>query len=325
MNRLIPVLGLVLASVAFAPAQSGGRAEKIKHRQEGTPWILRKAIEVAPKLTYVGSRTVEFRREGKTERYTEIVTKDGDNLRIEFPSGSKYVGQIIVEGKDERRHFFPDKNEIQILPPRREEAISRLARMIKRPGRFVLSSAEGEVIAGNQTTQVIVSDQNGNVMQRLFISRAGLLLKREMFDAVGTPVGGFEFTNIDLSPKITAGLFRLDRKGAKVVRPSDLLRTAAQEGGFIFAMLKPSTGYNLMFSRTTKADGNDLLMQFYGQDGMRLSLFQVKSDVSSQQLSEFAHDLQVYSWKSRGNTFILVGNQDVGVLKKLSRSVVYGN
>ncbi|CAN5415228.1 hypothetical protein BH11ARM1_BH11ARM1_04470 [soil metagenome] len=325
MNRLIPVLGLLAVSVAFAPAQREGRAEKINRGQENTPWVLRKAIDVASKLRYVGSRTVEFRKDGKTERYTELVTKDGDNLRIEFPSGSKYAGQIIVEGKDERRHFFPDKNEIHILPPRREEAMSRLARMVKRPGRFVLSSADGEVVAGNPTTQVVVSDQKGNVMQRLFISRSGLLLKREMFDPVGTPVGGFEFTSVDTSPKIYPGLFRLERKGAKVVRPTDMLRSAAQEGGFVFAMLKPSTGYNLMFSRASKADGNDLLMQFYAQDGQRLSLFQVKSEVSSEQLSEFAHDLQVYSFKSRGNTFILMGTQDVADLKKLSRAMTYGN
>lgn len=316
MSRFLVVLGLMAASVVGV-AQSS---------QTELPWLLRKAIKEGPGLKYTGTRTIEFRRDGQTQRHTEMLTRDGSRLRVEFPPGSKYAGQIIVETNKERRHFFPDKNEIRVMPPRREEAMHRLARL-GASNKYVLKSASGENVAGISTKQVIVSDLSGNVVQRLFIDpHSGVLLKRQIFDAVGTQVGLFEFDRITLNPRLSDDLFRLERRGAKVIRPEDILRGIAREGGYVFGFVKPTSGFHLEFSRTTKIEGREVISQFYSSGNGRLSLFQFKQDAGSQQLSRLGRgDVHIYSWKARGNTFVLVGNQDQATLKRIAAHMTFGN
>ncbi|MEZ0324780.1 MAG: sigma-E factor regulatory protein RseB domain-containing protein [Fimbriimonas sp.] len=291
-----------------------------------TPPVLKRALLAGPKLRYVGTRVIEFRRQGQPVRYTEIVTRDGPNTRIEFPSGSMYEGQIIVETSKERRHFFPDKNEIRVMAPRREEALHRLARLANSGGKFVISAAEGSGIAGVRTSQVVVKDQAGNVVQRLYIEpRSGLLVKRQMFDPVGTQMGLYEFTRLKMNPKIDPLLFRLERKGAKVIYPIDTLREVAASKGFRPAFLRTTSGYALHFSRMVQPDGNDVLMEFYGSPKGRVSLYQTKAGLDPEKLAKFGRgQVNVYTWKQNGYTLALVGNQDRETLRKLAASIAFG-
>jgi negative regulator of sigma E activity len=269
---------------------------------------------------------IEFRRQGQPVRYSEIVTRDGPNTRIEFPDGSLYEGQIIVETAKERRHYFPDKNEIRVLPPRREEALHRLGRLARNHEKFMLSTVAGATIAGVKTSQVLVKDRAGNVMQRIYIEpRSGLLVKRQVFDPVGTQMGLYEFTRLRMNPRIDPLLFRLERKGAKVIRPIDTLRQVAASKGFQPAFLRPTTGYHLHFSRMHQPDGNDVLMQFYGSDKGRLSLYQTKAGLDPEKLSKFGRgQVNVYTWKQNGYTLALVGNQDRETLRKLAAGITFG-
>ncbi len=311
-----------LIPVAFSQLGSGpARTED----QDPTPTVLKHALNAGPKLRYVGTRVIEVRKQGQPVRYKEIVTRDGSNTRIEFASGSVYEGQVIVETAKERRHYFPDKNEIRVLPPRREEALHRLSRLAKN-GKFVISSASGTAIAGVRTSQVIVKDQAGNVMQRIYIEpRSGLLVKRQIFDQVGTEVGLYEFTSLKLNPKIDPLLFRLERKGAKVIQPLDTLREVAASKGFRPAFLRASSGYSLHFSRMVQPDGSDVLMQFYGSEKGRLSLYQTKAELDPKKLSKFGRgQVNVYAWKQNGYTLALVGNQDQETLKQLADSIAFG-
>src|SRR5438105_3986950 len=106
MSRALAVFSLLVTFLPTAMPQT----------RTDLPVALRKALEAGPRLRYTGKRRVEFRRDGKTEAYTEIVTRDGNKMRIEFPAGSTYTGQVIVETKGVRKHFFPDKNEIHVSP-----------------------------------------------------------------------------------------------------------------------------------------------------------------------------------------------------------------
>ena len=133
-------------------------------------------------------------------------------LRIKYSAlNSQHYsfGLIIVEDKAERRHYFPDKNEIRISGARREDSLDRLMGLFKKRGgqpKFVESP--GEAIAGNRTTLVSVSDARGNVIQKLFIEpKSGVVLKRELFDPTGTPMGSFTFTKVDLNPKFDDRIF----------------------------------------------------------------------------------------------------------------------
>jgi negative regulator of sigma E activity len=311
-------IGLLLP---LAVAQLETRPEQAQQ----TPAVLQRAIEAGPKLRYIGTRVIEFRRQGQPVRYSEIVTRDGANTRIEFPEGSLYEGQVIVETSRERRHFFPDKNEIRIMPPRREEALHRLSRL-RGNDKYVIGTATSGSIAGVRTSQIVVKDKAGNVLQRIYIEpRSGLLVKRQVFDAVGTQMGLYEFTRLKMNPKIDPVLFRLERKGAKIIRPMDTLRETAASKGFQPAYLRPASGYVLHFSRFHQPDGSDVLMQFYGSDNGRLSLYQTKSDLDPSKLSKFGKgQVNVHTWKQNGYTLALVGNQSKETLSRLAASIAFG-
>jgi hypothetical protein len=233
------------------------------------------------------------------------------------------AGQIIVENGTDRRHFFPDKNEIHILPARREEAFGRLGRMIAHSDRFKFATAPGETVAGVRTEQVSISDNAGNVLQRMYIDpRSGLVLKRSFFDPVGAPAGGFEYIRIDLSPRIDPRVFQIKRRGARLVTPADMLERLAKEKGFLPVVLPPKFGYRLEMSTVHRIEGREVLLQFYAaKDGRRLTLHQLKTNVSPGQVNQFAKrmNLQSYSWFSQGNTFVLVGNVDAKTLQQMAR------
>lgn len=321
MKRVSLLVGLFAAALVSGLAQ--GPAAPAEPQ---VPYALKKAIQQAPKLRYSGRRKVQYLRNGETDSYVELVSRDGDQLRIEFPSGSTYSGQIIVETGNERRHFFPDRNEIQILPPRREEAFERIVKLAQNRGRFTLSEGAGETVAGIATDQIVVTDRSGNVVQRLYIDpKSGMLLKRKIYDPVGTQVGFFEFESVNFSPTFTKSIFHLSRNGAKLLKPVDLLRKLAQDNGYPVIYLKPSTGFTLSFSKMNTVDGREVLMQFYQSPNGRLSLFETKADIDREKLDKFARgDVNVYSWKGQGCTFVLIGNQDADALRKLASHMAYG-
>ncbi|HSI73131.1 MAG TPA: sigma-E factor regulatory protein RseB domain-containing protein [Fimbriimonas sp.] len=323
MNRFY-CLGAVSLLLPLALGQVGARPAKLS-KQAQVPPVLKRALEAGPKLRYIGTRVIEFRKQGQTERYSEIVTREGGFTRIEFPEGSKYQGQIIVETPRERRHFFPDKNEIRILPPRREEALHRLARLA-HSDKFVFAGGPPASVAGVRTAQVVVTDKAGNVMQRIFIEpKTGLLVKRQMFDMGGAPVGLYQFSQLNMNPKINPMIFRLDRKGARIIRPIDTLRELAKKQGFPLAALPPSSGYMLHFSNVRPIDGQNVLMSFYGADNGRLSLFVTKEPLDAAKLKNFGRGtVNVYTWREAGLSLALIGNQDQEALRRLAGTVSFG-
>lgn len=284
------------------------------------PPILLKAMAASGKLRYTGTRVVEFRKGPDTVRHEEYLIRDGAKLRIEFPDTSPFAGQVIVEDGVVRRHFFPDKNEIHVLPPRRDEATMRLRRLTRPGSKMTFATESGDRVAGYGTREVVVKDQAGNVVQRMFIEpKSGLVLKRLLFDPVGAPVGSFTFTKIDLHPTINPAVFRFSRQGATLVTPLDLLRRNLDDGPFVLRTLPPDSGYRLEFSRVMKPEGRPILMQIYTGNGRRLSLFQLEGDIDSDRLKRFARDRDsAYSWQSDGRTFVLVGNMRQEELRALA-------
>jgi negative regulator of sigma E activity len=284
--------------------------------------VLAKAIDSAAKLRFIGTRTIEFRQQGKPVKYSEIVTRDGGYSRVDFPKGSPFEGQIIVETPRERRHYFPDKNEIRILPPRREEAMFRLSRMVSSD-RFKFSTSGTITVAGVRASQVVVTDKSGNVVQRLFIEpRTGLLVKRQLFDAGGVENGLYEFNSLDLSPNIRPGIFRLDRKGATIIRPIDTLRKLAKANDFPASTLRPTSGYSLPNAHMQRVDGQSVLIQFYGSEKGRLSLYITKEPLDADKLRKFGRgQVNVYSWRENNFSYALVGVQDSAVLKRLADTI----
>jgi outer membrane lipoprotein-sorting protein len=290
------------------------------HAQD-LPAIVQKAADSFDKLRYTATRVVEFRQpDGKRVRHTEVIIRDGARSRVEFPEGSPFAGQIIVEDGKRRLHYFPDKKEVHILPARKEEAFARMLLPSGRPGRpFKFVLAKGEVVAGIRTEAAELVDPKGNVLHRMFIDPvSGLVLKRELFDPVGTPVGSAEITKVDLSPRIDPREFRIIIRGVAYLTSIQLAQRLAKENNMLPLVLR-GEGYELEHSRMVKVGEINVFAQMYvGQKG-RLSLYQVDSEVLPDKLSNLAKGrFRTYAWQARGRSFVLVGDADSTELQRLA-------
>ena len=111
MKLTLNCLGMILLLTCSSMGQEAGRVKSPE-----LPPELKEVFSKAKTLRFSGTRSVTVVRAGRVQTHNEYVTKDGMNLRIEFAPGSPFAGQIIVETKEERKHYFPDKNEIHENP-----------------------------------------------------------------------------------------------------------------------------------------------------------------------------------------------------------------
>lgn len=315
MRRVLLALTLLALVVPVSAGQGVGGSPKARQ-------LLERAIRAAGKSRYTGRRVVEVRRGPSMERHEEYVTRDGFRTRIEFPASSPQAGQVIVEDRRERRHYMPDRNEILVLPPRFGDVSRRLVRMIKGPNanQLVLGLGPADTVAGLRTDQVTISDRAGNITQRLFIhSASGLLLQRRLYDEVGTQVGFFEYTQIDLTPRIPEDAFVIKRKGAKIITPMVNLRRLARENGFQTAWLPPATKFRLESASLRRMPGGEALAQSYQGPQGRLTLYQLKGPVDPQRMRRHSRGrARAHVWQRNGRTFVLIGSLDEAVLRALA-------
>lgn len=292
---------------------------------QNMPPVLAKAFKAAGRLRYSGERTVIFRRGSERRKHVEYVLKDGPRIRLEFPDDSPMAGQVVVENGQERRHFFPALNEIHIGPAMHDDSFEKLRMFIKRDrdNDFKMSTSSGDTIAGVRTTQVEFKDPRGNVAQRLWIDeRTGMILKRELYDAVGGVVGAFEFSKVNFSPVIQRDDFQIVRRGAKVISPEELARRLMRENGMVQAFLT-ERGYKLMASRVLGRTAEaKVLFLTYETGKAPLSLVQVKGEIEPDKLKRFGGRMfKSYSWQNQGRSFVLIGDMPVDALQRLSRKV----
>ena len=284
---------------------------------QGLPPVLRRAIAASASLRFTGRRTVTVLRNGQPDRHEEIVMRDGPRVRIEFPREGEFAGQVVVEDATQRRHLIPRTNELRVLPPRREEGLQRLRKLV-RAGR--VSTEPGDRIAGLPTVELIVRDASANVLQRLAIEpKSGAVLSRRVYDATGVQVGGFVFTQIDLNPgTFDTALFRIDRKGVKTTTPGDSLRRLAQRSGYEAVTLPQRTGFRLDNAKLANLAGGKVLVQNYLGPGGRLSLYQLRAAVDPERLRrQGGRKLNALSWSAGGITYVLLGPQDDATLARL--------
>ena len=307
--------GVILLALSFsAHAQRPGRPFL---QGRVLPPVLRRAILVQESIRFTGRRTVTVLKDGLPNRHEEIVMRDGPQIHIEFPEGSPYSGQVIVENLTERRHFLPASNEVRVLPPRREGGLQRI-RALVRNGR--VSTEPGERIAGFPTVEVVIQDGAGNTVQRLAIEPgSGMLLRQRFFGPTGMDIGGFVYSKVDLNPgSLDPALFKIERRGVQVTTPWDTLRKLARKSGYLPLGLPASTGFRLDSVRLAKLEEGAVLAQNYVGPGGRLSLYQLEAAVSPTRLRKQGKGvLHTLSWMNGGRTFVFVGPQDAATLAKL--------
>jgi outer membrane lipoprotein-sorting protein len=292
------------------------------------PPVALKAIREQDSLRYSGTRIVAFRREGELEKHREFVIKDGRRIRIVFPEGSKFSGQVIVETAHERRHFFPSRNEIHISRPRQYELFEHLfhggwrgdARTLK------FTDEKGSRIAGIRTELVTVKDGSGNVLQTVNIDpESGLVLKRCLYDQSGVQAGSSEFTEVNFHPDLDDSLFVLEHRGARITTPLDDLAKVALKNGFLPAYLTHDSGFDLDSCRTMEIAGQQVLACQYASSQGHMMLFQLARGVDPEKLKRHAPpQLHTKVLQLQGRTFALVGPLDDEILAEASTHLRVG-
>ncbi|MCW5943369.1 MAG: hypothetical protein KIS66_14150 [Fimbriimonadaceae bacterium] len=318
MNRSFIVRsGTALAALAAVAALAFG--------QDKVAALIKRVIEEGDSVNYAGRRVVEYKQGPELRRHTEQILRVGDRSRIDFPEGSPMSGQIVVEGKDKREHYFPDKNEILSMPPRRPEAFERLKFLLDARERGLKLRAEpGEEVAGRPTQTIVVEDRFGNKLQQLWVdNERPLVLRRAMFDPVGSRVGFFEFQTIDFDPRVPRGAFEIRRRGAKRLTLYDLVDRTAKEHDFLPLAIRDKS-YQLDLVTTNSVQGKEVLVQLYAGEGdERFTLYQVKDGtLDAERFRRFGRGrANTHVWSRDGRTLALVGNVDKAKLEQLARLV----
>ncbi|MEI7986111.1 MAG: hypothetical protein WCI55_10825, partial [Armatimonadota bacterium] len=254
------------------------------------PPELKEIFAKAKNLRFSGTRTVTFVRAGRVDSHNEYVTKDGPNLRIEFAAGSPFAGQIIVETASERKHYFPDKNEIHEFPSFGKKQFEGFRTNFRgsRSGKTNFGSSNGGVIAGLKCTKYQLSDSQNNPMVQIFVEpRSGMMVKRVMFDPTGNIAGSYEFVSVTLEPKIQPGAFKIVRKGAVVIRPIDDLRRECKELGIPSILLAKKSGYQLENVYVRDIKGSKVVVQSYGKEDSRITVFLTRSQLNASDLKRY--------------------------------------
>lgn len=316
------------AMAAVALAQGGGRRGGGPHNftlPEDTHPLLKKAFAASLRLRYSGERIVTFRRGPERRKHTEYITKDGPRIRLEYPEDSILAGQIVVENRGERYHYLPEVNEIHVSPAFFENSFERLKVLLKKDGEAKVKVEVGgaETVAGIRATTVAFREPRGNIIQRIWIDeRSGMMLKREMYDPVGTLVGSFEFTKVNFNPNIDPDDFKINRPGSKVITPEDIAEKNMRDNGMIMAFLK-DRGYKLFASRVMGRTSNSkVLILSYQTGNAPLSLVQVAGTINPDNLKRLAGPMfKIHTWTMQGRTFALIGDKSEEDLKRLAERV----
>jgi hypothetical protein len=311
--------GFGLALAVMSSGQEPPRGQKME-----LPPEMKEVFAKAKTLRFSGTRTVTVVRAGRVESHNEYVTKDGSNLRIEFAPGSQYAGQIIIETSTERKHFFPEMNEIHEYPSfgRRQFEGFRSSMRGSR-GKPQFSSTDGGVIAGLHVSRYQLSDAQNNPIAQIFVEpRSGLTVKRVIFDATGNVAGSYEFTSVTLGPKIQQGAFKIARKGATIIRPIDVLRKQCGILGVPALSLSKNSGYQLENVYVREVKGSKVLAQTYGKEDSRVTVFLTKSPLNPSDLRKFNRgELNSYVRTLNGVTLVIMGDQPEDRLRTLSTQI----
>lgn len=322
----LPALAIVGLLTAFAVGQgvpAGPRKRQQFQLNPNVPEVLKRAFAAQNRLTFHGRRVVTIRREGVTSTFEDLVWHESKFTRIEFPPGSTRAGQIIVETKGERRHYFPEDNEIEVSTRRGgpgEGGIpgGGLGMLSRRPeARFTLGGLDNVAAV---SCQIVDGEGPFGGKVRLWIDpQSAMVLKRENYDRQGAIVAGFEFKSISIGDPIPDSIFTINVPGAKTVTIFERLQRSARKHGFELLKLMDSSPFVLDGGRYVKTAGKESFVQMFSGPGGRFSLFQVKGTVDPAELQRKARGLHSLTWTRNGETLALVGDVDEGTLGSVAQ------
>ena len=312
IRNSVPLASVLMGLASLASSVAAQTTER--------PELLDKMMAASKKLRYSGVRKVHMKFGPDVVQHTEYILKDGTKTRIWFPEAGSFRGQIIVENDSERRHFFPDRNQVEVMPPRREESSMRFGKMGGGRLQMKYLVENGEEIAGLGSRRVSLIGNENRPFLRLWIDpNTGLVLKRVVYGRDGNPQATSEFIKVDYRPSFKRSDFELNVKGAKVVTPRDRLQEMVQRGGFQNISFSPKDPYKLESVRIQRIENVSALVQVYVNSDGRVSLYQVKAAVDPSRLKHRGRDrVSTYSWTRGEASFILVGDVPETKLRELA-------
>lgn len=343
MRRAIgtAVCGLVVFTLACAAAcdaqrlrpkqqprpihHAGSTARKAFQRP--VPQIIRTAILAAPRLRMSGERVVGQLVKGEMVSHTEYILRDGRRVRVTFPTGSRFAGQIIVDDGVARRHYNPKNKQVNEQPSQVDDTFNRFRGPNDQIRLPRLAISDGGTIAGVSTTLVSVLGKNDFVVQQLYIdSRTGAVLRRAGYNPnTRAMVAYFEYRSVNYNPTIGVSDFLINEPINRVVTPALQVRNQSRRLGVPTVLLSARSGFVLLSSRLNQQVGQGFVHELYRGPRGRLSVFVLKAQVDPSRFVERGNAAnQAYAVQFSGATVVLVGAYDRGALEQLSGELVGG-
>jgi hypothetical protein len=312
--RWLPIpLSIAIVSAAVAQGSDAQRAAD----------LIRAYINNQSKTRFHGEREVTFSGPKGSQSHVEVIRKDGVRVRVDFPAGSPFEGQIIVENGKERRHYLPARNEIRIQPVRSDRFVQRLKRLIQSSDVSRLTVTDGGEVAGMPTQMVEFRGQREPGFKLWIEPKSKLIVKRQIYGPNQEIIGGYTFRTLNFKPSFGGIDFGLSVPGAKTTRPSDELARAASKLGLPALQLDRSTKFTLEFVRTPERKEAKVIIQgYFRADDVQVTLFILGQDVNPEMLKRFARGpVKTYAWKVSGVQCVLTGEVGEEELQRLSTQV----
>lgn len=318
--RFLAVIVSVLLLGSVASAQKPPRRPD-RGKPELHP-LMRKVLDSRGKVKLAGVRVVQHIEKGERKLVTEKILRDGFRYRSTILDGGEAKGSEAVEDENVRLVWNPKTNVIRESPPREREFFARFPRPGKGRGGGKPTESEGGKVAGVSTRLLEFSGPGGQVGSRLWIEPThGVVLKMQFFDPKGALNGSMEYTSVQFNPDIPRGSFELNKPGARRITLADELRTAARELGMKAYRIPADGAWRLAAVRKMTPKGVKVLMQMYGKEGARVSLFQIEGDVDPERLKALERGTNSYVWTLDGAKLVLIGNLSEDELRRLAAKV----
>jgi hypothetical protein len=257
--------------------------------------LLRKMMAAELKLTYSGTRVVIDNIENRDKREREIVLRSGLRTRVTYPVDSPRHGEVVVEREGRRWHWRPQQNVIIEGPAGREkrlrEHLPRTLQMI-RDGELVLRRGPAQRVAGRDCNVLQINRKDGGTVMRMMIDKEKcVLLKQEILDPVNARrvIGGFYYTDVDLSARATDEDFVIRRPGARVIHDewSPLPELQPRLDFHILVPQRLPPGYKEVGAKLIDRPGIRGVQVLYDRAGMEpVSIFEFRGRLPRERLRE---------------------------------------
>ena len=340
--KLGPVVALAASLIAGSAQHSAAAAV-----DPGTQ-LLRQAMDAPRAVSYVGQlETVRFSSNRANATIVRIWHLAPSMTRRWYLAPEALYNDYIITRGSSSYQFDTKRSEVKISHnPVLDDQVAAEDSLNRVLTNYRASVARGEIIAGRQTTSLIlVNKYTGERVMRLWLdTQTHLVLKKEEYHGNGAVASETRFEELRYTSAIPVAMFSTETPsgfiqvaGRDYAMPSADIDRVIHAAGF--TPIKPTNlpqGFALISGDATTVNGVRTLHLTYS-DGLRtLSLFENATGAAADfgafrpQMVQFeGHDAQyvedgpttLLTWKEHGLYFALVGDLLRTELVEIAKSV----